>query len=75
VQEVMGVTPVVNMRVGASDSRLYRAAGHPTVVCGLTPNNMGAANEFVEAEELMCLGQVLTLAAFDFLNREVVRQN
>jgi succinyl-diaminopimelate desuccinylase len=75
VQEVMGVTPVVNMRVGASDSRLYRAAGHPTVVCGLTPNNMGAANEFVEAEELMCLGQVLTLAAFDFLNREVVRQD
>jgi succinyl-diaminopimelate desuccinylase len=74
VQEVMGVTPVVNMRVGASDSRLYRAAGHPTVVCGLTPNNMGAANEFVEAEELMCLGEVLTLAAFDFLNREDAHQ-
>jgi hypothetical protein len=36
---------------------------------------MGAANEFVEAEELMCLGEVLTLAAFDFLNREVGRQN
>jgi len=71
----MGLTPVVNMRVGASDSRLYRVAGHPAVVCDLTPNNMGAANEFVEAEELMSLGQVLTLATFDFLNREVVRQN
>lgn len=70
VREVMEVEPVVNMRVGASDSRLYRAAGHPTVVCGLTPNNMGVANEFVETEELMALGQVLTLAAYDFLNQK-----
>jgi succinyl-diaminopimelate desuccinylase len=67
-EEVIGVEPVINMRVGASDSRLYRKAGIPTVVCGLTPNNMGAADEYVEVEELTALGVIITLAAFDFLN-------
>jgi succinyl-diaminopimelate desuccinylase len=42
--ECLGADPV-NMRVGASDARRYRAAGVPTVVCGLTPNSMGAADE------------------------------
>jgi len=69
VREVTGERPVVNMRIGASDSRLYRAAGIPTVVCGLTPNNMGAPDEHVEADELMDLSEVLTLAVFDYLNR------
>ncbi|WP_246731520.1 M20/M25/M40 family metallo-hydrolase [Methylocapsa sp. S129] len=74
VREAMGVEPVVNMRVGASDARLYRAAAHPVVVCGLTPNAMGAADEFVEAEELMGLAEALTLAAFDFFGREEERR-
>jgi succinyl-diaminopimelate desuccinylase len=56
------------MRVGASDSRLYRKAGMPTVVCGLTPNNMGGSDEYVDVEELTALGVILTLSAFDFLN-------
>jgi succinyl-diaminopimelate desuccinylase len=64
---VLGVAPVVNMRVGASDARLTRAAGLPTVVCGLTPYNMGAADEYVEIEELMALGEIFTLSAFDYL--------
>lgn len=67
-REVMNIEPVVNMRVGASDARLHRLAGMPTIVCGLTPNNMGAADEFVDVEELMSLGEILTLAAFDFLS-------
>lgn len=66
--DVLGIKPVVNMRVGASDSRLHRLAGMPTFVCGLTPNNMGAADEFVEIEELTGLGEILTLAAYDFLS-------
>jgi succinyl-diaminopimelate desuccinylase len=37
---VLGFEPAANMRVGASDARLYRAAGVPSVVCGLTPNDM-----------------------------------
>jgi succinyl-diaminopimelate desuccinylase len=67
-REVIGIEPVVNMRVGASDSRLYRKAGMPTVVCGLTPNNMGGSDEYVDVEELTALGVILTLSAFDFLN-------
>jgi succinyl-diaminopimelate desuccinylase len=64
---VLGVDPVVNMRVGASDARLYRLAGVPSVVCGLTPHNMGATDEYVEIEELMNLGEILALSAFDYL--------
>lgn len=67
-REVMEVDPVVNMRVGASDARLYRKAGIPTVVCGLTPHNMGAADEHVDIDELCSLGVMMTLAAFDYLN-------
>lgn len=65
--EILNVTPVVNMRVGASDARLFRRAGIPTVVCGLTPNNMGAADEYVDVEELKSLGEIFTVAAFDYL--------
>jgi succinyl-diaminopimelate desuccinylase len=67
-REIMDTDPVVNMRVGASDSRLYRRAGIPTVVCGLTPHNMGAADEYVEVDELCALGVMMTLASYDYLN-------
>jgi succinyl-diaminopimelate desuccinylase len=67
---VLGFDPVVNMRVGASDARLYRAAGVPSVVCGPTPNNMGAADEFVLVSELTALGEVLALSAWDFLSAD-----
>ena len=64
---VLGVDPVINVRVGGSDARLYRLAGVPSVVCGLTPHNMGTADEYVEIEELMNLGEILGLSAFDYL--------
>jgi succinyl-diaminopimelate desuccinylase len=64
---VLGFEPALNMRVGASDARLYRPAGVPSVVCGLTPNNMGAADEFVLVSELTALGEVLALSAWDVL--------
>ncbi len=65
--KVLGQQPSVNMRVGASDARLYRAAGIPTVVCGLTPHNLGAPDEFVEVDELVALAKIHTLAAVNFL--------
>lgn len=67
-REVLSIDPVVNMRVGASDSRHYRAAGVPTVVCGLTPVNMGAADEHVAVDELIALGRIFALTAFDYLS-------
>lgn len=68
--EVLKVEPVINMRIGASDARLYRQAGIPSVVCGLTPFNVGAADEYVKIDELKALGEVFALSAFDFLNRQ-----
>lgn len=68
---ILGLEPVVNMRVGGSDARHYRGAGMPTVVCGLTPHNMGAADEFVDCEELMGLAEIYALTAFDFLSQEI----
>ncbi len=65
--EVLGTAPVLTMRVGASDSRLYRLAGMPAVVCGLTPYNMGAADEHVTLDELEAVAAIHTLTAFDFL--------
>jgi acetylornithine deacetylase/succinyl-diaminopimelate desuccinylase-like protein len=66
--EVLGSRPVVNMRVGASDSRLYRARGLAAVVCGPTPYSMGGPDEYVTLEDLWAVAYMHTLAAFDFLS-------
>lgn len=65
--KVLDGSPVANMRVGASDARLYRAAGIPTVVCGLTPHNLGGPNEFVEIDELVDVTKIHTLSALNYL--------
>jgi acetylornithine deacetylase/succinyl-diaminopimelate desuccinylase-like protein len=65
--EVLGTAPAVNIRVGGSDSRWYRPAGVPTVVLGLTPFNMGGADEYVLVDELLAVAKIHTLTAFDFL--------
>jgi succinyl-diaminopimelate desuccinylase len=70
--EVLGVVPVVNMRVGASDARHYRGAGVPTIVCGLTPHNMGAADEYVHIDELVGLGELYSVTAYDYLTMDDV---
>ena len=66
-ETVLDASPVANMRVGASDARLYRAAGIPTVVCGLTPHNLGAPDEFVEIDELLDVTKIHTLSALNYL--------
>jgi succinyl-diaminopimelate desuccinylase len=66
--EVLGSSPVTNMRVGASDARVYRMFGIPSVVFGCTPFNMGAADEHVLLDELLAVAQVHALTAFDFLS-------
>lgn len=67
-REALGRAPSVNMRVGASDSRLYRRRGIPSVVCGLTPHNMGGPDEYVTLKDLFAVGYMHTLTAFDFLS-------
>lgn len=66
-EAVMGHRPALNMRVGASDARLYRAAGVPTAVYGPTPHGMGGPDEHVLLAELDTVAQVFALTAFDFL--------
>ena len=66
-QEVLGEAPAVNMRVGGSDSRWYRPVGVPTVVLGLTPFNMGGADEYILVDELLAVAKIHMLTAFDFL--------
>jgi acetylornithine deacetylase/succinyl-diaminopimelate desuccinylase-like protein len=66
--EVLGTEAVVNMRVGGSDSRWYRKHGVPTVVLGLTPFNMGGADEYVLVDELAAVAKIHTLVAYDFLS-------
>jgi acetylornithine deacetylase/succinyl-diaminopimelate desuccinylase-like protein len=68
--EVLGEAPTVNMRVGGSDSRWYRQYGVPTVVLGLTPFNMGGADEYVLVDELVAVAKIHTLVAYDFLSTE-----
>ncbi len=65
--QILGRPALANMRVGASDARLFRAAGLPTAVCGLTPFNLGAADEYLLLEELQQLSQILAHSTTSFL--------
>jgi succinyl-diaminopimelate desuccinylase len=65
---VLGRRPVANMRVGASDARLYRAAGVPAAVYGPTPHGMGGPDEHVRLDELRAIARIYVLTAFDFLS-------
>ena len=66
-EEARGRKPVVNYRVGGSDARLYRLRNVPSYVCGLTPFNMGAPDEYVDLDELYAVAYMHTLAGFDYL--------
>jgi len=66
-EEALGEAPVINMRVGASDSRIYRMFDIPSVVCGLTPYNMGGPDEHVLLSDLYAVAKVHALTAFDYL--------
>ena len=67
VEAIMENEFVVNMRVGASDTRLFRRAGIPSVVIGLTPYNMGGPDEYCLTEELLQVCKIHALTAWKFL--------
>jgi acetylornithine deacetylase/succinyl-diaminopimelate desuccinylase-like protein len=66
-EAVLGARPVATMRVGASDARLTRAAGIPTVVYGPAPRNMGGADEHVALDDLLAVARVHARVAEEFL--------
>lgn len=65
--EAIGTEPVVNMRVGASDTRLFRSWGIPSAVYGCTPHNMGGPDEYALIDEMNTVMRVHALTALDFL--------
>jgi len=68
IQEVMKQVPVVTLRIGASDGRLYRLfKGVPSANCGLTAYNLGGPDEYIEVSELVDVAKIHTLTACDFL--------
>ncbi len=69
-REALNEETVINMRVGASDSRIYRMFDIPSVVCGLTPYNMGGPDEHVLLSDLIAIGKVHALTAFDYLQHQ-----
>jgi succinyl-diaminopimelate desuccinylase len=71
-ERCLGKTPLVSMRIGQSDSRLYRYRSIPTVVCGQTPHNMGGSDEYIDIAELHQLTEMLALSAYDYLSSEDV---
>ena len=63
--EIMHQAPVVNMRVGGSDTRLFRSRGIASAVYRLHTHNMGGPDEFVTIDDLRKVFYVHTLTAFD----------
>jgi succinyl-diaminopimelate desuccinylase len=68
--ETIGTTPVVNMRVGGSDTRLFRSKGISSAVYGCSPHNMGGPDEFATLDDLYAVFRVHALTAFDFLTAD-----
>ena len=58
---------VANMRVGMTDTRLFRHAGMPAVVYGPTARNMGGIDEHVVAAEVAAVFDVHLATASDLL--------
>lgn len=67
---VLGESALTNLRIGASDARLWRRAGFDAVVCGLTPFNLGGADENFRISELPQLTAILAQTALHLLDPE-----
>lgn len=59
--------PVPVITLGATDTRLWRFAGVPAYVYGMTPKTMAAADENIEIDEFLHVLRVHTLAAARYL--------
>lgn len=66
VARALGKPSWSDMRIGGSDARLWRKAGMPCVVVGLTPNNLGAPDEYLCINELADLAKVYSMTIEEF---------
>ncbi|MFQ5692687.1 MAG: M20/M25/M40 family metallo-hydrolase, partial [Nitrospinota bacterium] len=60
--------PILALRIGATDARLFRAAGIPAATYGPTGHNVGGPDEHVEVDEFLRVARVLGRTAFSFLS-------
>jgi len=65
---VLGRPSLANLRIGASDARLWRREGFDSIVCGLTPFNLGGADEHFLIDELPQLAAILAVSAINLLS-------
>jgi acetylornithine deacetylase/succinyl-diaminopimelate desuccinylase-like protein len=64
---VLGTEPALSLRLGFSDTRIYRERGVPAVVLGATPHNANAPDEWINTEELRDLFACHALTALHYL--------
>jgi succinyl-diaminopimelate desuccinylase len=65
--DVLGITPVPVLSIGATDCRFWRARGIPAYVYGCSPAGMGVPNEAVKVDEYLTVLKVHALSALDYL--------
>jgi succinyl-diaminopimelate desuccinylase len=68
VQALGRPAPVPVVTLGGTDTRLWRYAGVPAYVYGLSPESMGAADENILIEDFFHVLRTHTLAAARYLN-------
>jgi succinyl-diaminopimelate desuccinylase len=56
------------IRLGATDARIYRESGVPTVVYGPKAYNMAAKNEYITVNDLITTTKVHSILAYDFFD-------
>ena len=66
-ERACGLQPRLELGITASDTRLFRAWGVPAAMIGPRIANQGAANESIEAEDIIKCAKVFALTANDFL--------
>ena len=67
VKEIIGRPTIVGISIGGTDQWRFRKRGIPSVKYGPEAHNMGAANEYVVAKELIDVTKVHTGIVMDFL--------
>lgn len=67
VERSRGFRPAPIVSLGGTDARLWRYQDVPAYVYGVSPHNMGTANEYVEADEFFHILRTHVLSAYDYL--------
>lgn len=73
VKALKGFEPQPIVSLGGTDTRLWRYRNVPAYVYGPFPRNIGAADEYVEVEEILHITKTHVLSAYDYLTQTPVK--